>query len=428
MKKTLLIIEREYFARVNSRPFLLISLLVPLMITAMILSPLQGNNNRKQAPAEKTMTVQVIDPSGLLNQHLPPIANLSFEFTNAAPEQVKQQLSQQKEGALLHITATAQGQPGQVILYTKSTPSQGILNAVKKNLFAELSSANLKKAGIDEQILEKARPDFELSSVTLEQSGEKKTSVSFAIVVGIACAVTIYFFIFFYGVRTLHAIAEEKANRISEIIISSVRSFELMMGKIAGITLAVFTQILLVAGITLLLSYLGMQVFGTAPAAAAQQGGAAPGNTDVLNAFGNMDLVKIIICFVIYFIVGFLLYAAVFAAIGAAMDPNSDTLQFIFPVLIPLIFSLILIPSVFNNPNNSTVFWASFVPFTSPVVMMLRLPFGVPWWQLLVSMTLLLATFLFVTFLAGRIYRVGILMYGTKPGLLTIGKWLLQSN
>lgn len=426
MEKIFLIIRREYFTRVNNKAFLLLSLLVPVMLTGMFLSPLSGKQSARE-PARNRVgtTLHVFDDGHVLPASLPPIGNVAFVAGTVSLENARKNLVNRRIDGVVHLPAAAG--PQRVVLYTRDEPAPGLVNAVTRNLLPELQRHRLRGLAVAPGVLAQLQPDLRVETVRVGQTGGGKSNVSFTVLLSIMSALVIYFFIFFYGVRTLHAVAEEKANRISEIIISSVKPFQLMMGKILGITLAVFTQILLVIGVTCLLSYLGLHWLdsGSGGAAAVGPAGAHP---EVSNALRGIDAVKFTVAFGVYFTGGFLLYAAIFAAIGAALDADADTLQFIFPVVLPLVFSLLLLTAAFNDPNTPAVWWASFIPFTSPVVMMMRVSFGVPWWQLVVSMSILVGTFLLVTLLAGRIYRVGILLYGTTPSLRTVGRWLVSSQ
>jgi ABC-2 type transport system permease protein len=242
--------------------------------------------------------------------------------------------------------------------------------------------------------------------------------------VGITSAVVIYFFIFFYGVRTLHAVSEEKTSRISEILISSVKPFQLLLGKIFGTAGAVFTQVIFLISLTLVISFSAVGFLSPEPAS----GQAPASNVAHAATFVNDNLPQIIVAFVLYFIWGFLFYSAIFAAIGAAIDDVSDSLQFIFPVLVPLVIGLAIALSAFSDPHSKTMFWASMIPLTSPVVMMVRVSFGVPWIQLVVSLSLLIITFFVTTVVAGKIYRIGILMHGSRPSYKTLFKWMLEKD
>jgi len=253
----------------------------------------------------------------------------------------------------------------------------------------------------------------------------------------------IYFFIFLYGVQVMRGVMEEKTSRIVEVILSSVKPFQLMMGKIVGIALVGLTQFLLwviltgtlysIATVTILKDVDMKQIqqkeqtikIGADLNFSEMKHNADTGEIAKLwNDFKSVDIVAILLCFLFYFLVGYLMYSALFAAVGAAVDSEADTQQFMMPITIPLILSFVVAESVIQDPQSSMAFWFSIIPFTSPIVMMVRLPFGVPAWELALSMSLLVLGFLFTTWIAGRIYRTGILMYGKKVTWKELGKWL----
>jgi ABC-2 type transport system permease protein len=265
---------------------------------------------------------------------------------------------------------------------------------------------------------------------------------SLLLFISIFSSILIYFVVFFYSIRTMQGVIEEKSNRIIEIIISSVKPFQLLTGKIIGITAIVFTQVISWIILTVVFTYTintfeSKQLVNDTKASYnnVKELNSHNDNTPVKNnkslssaivAIPVADLAIIVFSFLFYLLGGFILYAALYAAIGAAVDSSTDTMQFMIPVTSPLIFALLVVPSVFKNPDNDIAFWTSLIPFTSPVVMMMRIPFGVPLWQIVLSIVLLIAGILFTTFIAAKIYRIGILMHGTKINLKMLRKWLLS--
>ena len=240
---------------------------------------------------------------------------------------------------------------------------------------------------------------------------EVETSSEPALIVGIVTALLIYFFILIYGAQVMRGVVEEKANRIVEIIISSVKPFELMLGKIIGIALVGLTQFLVWVSIALFLSALW---------------DASTLLTSTINALSSLNVVELLSFFIIYFLGGYLLYASLFAAIGAASDNGTDTQQFVIPVVLPIIFAIIVAAHSAKNPDGQLAFWTSIIPFTSPIVMMARIPTGVPTWELVVSVLVLLLSFIGTTWVAAKIYRTGILMYGKKITYMEIWKWVIH--
>ena len=244
-----------------------------------------------------------------------------------------------------------------------------------------------------------------------ENSAGKETFEESALIIGMTTAVLIYFFILIYGVQVMRGVVEEKVNRIVEIIVSSVKPFELMIGKIVGIALVGLTQFLIWAVLIVIL----LAAFGN---------NALSVDSIALSAFSSFNFAAILFFFIIYFLGGYLLYASLFAAIGAASDNETDTQQFMLPVIFPVLFALFAAIQGANNPDGSLAFWTSLIPFTSPIVMMVRIPAGVPAWELIVSVLLLLFSFIGTTWVAAKIYRTGILMYGKKVNYREIWKWM----
>jgi ABC-2 type transport system permease protein len=275
--------------------------------------------------------------------------------------------------------------------------------------------------------------EVSISTLRLTDKGEESGSAGASYGVGMFGSILIYLFIFLYGVQVMRGVIEEKNNRIVEVIISSVRPFQLMMGKIVGIALVGLTQFVLWVVLTMAINGVISQKMMTDKSSVSATEISAQANanvdnemmTDVLSAVNTINFPLLIGTFLFYFLAGYLLYSALFAAIGSAVDSEAETQQFMFPVTIPLIFSFVLASSaVVNNPDGPIAFWLSMIPLTSPVVMMVRIPFGVPAWQLITSMILLILGFIGTVWLAAKIYRTGILMYGKKVTFKEMLKWL----
>jgi ABC-2 type transport system permease protein len=289
---------------------------------------------------------------------------------------------------------------------------------------------------------------FDMTTTQLEASGdEKDNNTNVNVGVGLSAGVMIYFFIFLYGVQVMRGVMEEKTNRIVEVLLSSIRPFQLMMGKIIGIALVGLTQFLLwvilttviySAGAATMLRDLDMQqvqketevvrIGADLDHANMKQIREDSPVVKIWNDFKKLDAGDILLAFLFYFLAGYLMYSALFAAVGSAVDSEADTQQFMLPITIPLILSLVMAQMVIRNPDSDVSFWLSMIPLTSPVIMMVRIPFGVPGWELALSMALLLIGFIFTTWLAGRIYRTGVLMYGKKVTWRELGKWLFYKG
>jgi ABC-2 type transport system permease protein len=287
--------------------------------------------------------------------------------------------------------------------------------------------------------LDKIKPKLSVVSKELTLEGEKDSSSGAAMAVGFAAAILIYMSLFIYGIQVMRGIIEEKTSRIVEVVISSVKPFQLMMGKIVGIGLVGLTQFLLWITLSLGLMTVASQIMfkgkmdqikSEVPmnkqAAAVSIDG--PG-MDIIKAIQTVDWTYILPIFIIFFLGGYMLYSALFAAVGSAVESDTETQQFMLPITLPLLFTYIMSFSfIVNNPDSSLSFWLSIIPFTSPIAMMVRLPFGVPNWELALSIILLIAGFIFTTWVASRIYRVGILMYGKKVSFAELGKWFMYKE
>ena len=301
--------------------------------------------------------------------------------------------------------------------------SQHISLSVKNNIESQISKINerkkLEEADIDIEILNSLFSEIEIMSVIIDEQGdESKGSSEMSSAIGFITAFLIYLFIFMYGSMVMRGVIEEKTSRIVEVIISSVRPFQLMMGKIVGVALVGLTQFVL----WILLTYSIASLFEVVFMNSNNQSEIITG---ILSSVGQINLSSIVISFLFYFMGGYLLYSSLFAAIGSAVDTESDTQQFVLPITIPLILSLVMIEPIMNNPDGTLAIWLSIIPFSSPIIMMVRLPFGgVESWEIIISATVLICTFLSTTYIASKIYRVGILMYGKKSSFKELIKWI----
>jgi ABC-2 type transport system permease protein len=360
-------------------------------------------------------------------------------------EEGKTLLKESENYALLFIPRNLVKQPV-LELYSKKESVMSITSYVESKLEKEILDEKLRIKGVDPDIIKTSKTELSILTKVINEDGEEKDSFStVTMVLGIAGGFLIYIFIFMYGSQVMRGVIEEKTNRIIEVIISSVKPFELMMGKIVGVALVGLTQFLLWVVLTFGIVTVVSAVFMDSPkeimtmaggssimdkdsAIAAQVEQQSPG----MNAFvGQLDKFissvnwfAILGSFLFYFIGGYLLYASLFAAIGSAVDGEADTQQFMMPVTVPLILGIVMMQTVLENPDGTLAFWFSIIPLTSPIVMMMRVPFGVPISELLLSMFLLVAAFIFFTWLSGKIYRVGILMYGKKVNYKELWKWI----
>jgi ABC-2 type transport system permease protein len=428
MKKIALIIAREYLSRVKKKSFIIMTFLGPLLIAMMyavaIWLAVKGDelNDKK--------IVSVLDETGQFSNQLRDSKTLSFAYISGSLDSAKANINTEGDDYLLYIPQGTQDLKG-VQLYSSKQASFAVVNYIEKEIEAEIKDKKLLSNGLSEEILKSLDVQISLETIRVTAKGDESGSTGASYGIGMLTSILIYLFIFLYGVQVMRGVIEEKNNRIVEVIISSVRPFQLMMGKIVGIALVGLTQFVLWVVLTTAISGVVSQQFSKTSDSAEQitqmQNNPA-GNEQamqVLSAIQTIDFAYILACFVFYFLAGYLLYAAMFAAIGSAVDSESETQQFMFPVTIPLIFSFVLASSsVVNNPDGPIAFWLSMIPLTSPVVMMVRIPFGVPAWQLITSMILLILGFFGTVWMAAKIYRTGILMYGKKVTWKEMAKWI----
>jgi len=443
MSKIWLIIQREYLTRVRKKSFIIMTLLTPVLLAAFMIIPAW-----LATMSDSAETVMILDESGLFAGKLEGKDDLKLIPLSGSLEQAKEVYRQTDNTALLYIPSISIDAPKGIKVYSKKNTSLQTKIRLENMLEKEVENQRLIASGLDREVLKNMKADISVASVNLSDEGEKDNNAFVTSGAGIMGAFVIYFFIFLYGVQIMRGVIEEKTSRIVEVIISSVKPFQLMMGKIIGIAAVGLTQFLLWVILSFVVVTGVQSAFGieAAPTPAQQiaAGQAASGDdevagetatqekngasqvmTDTFNALGNLNIPLIIGCFLFYFLGGYLLYGSLFGAIGAAVDNETDTQQFMFPITIPLIISFIMSYTVIlKNPDGPVAFWMSIIPFTSPIIMMVRVPFGVPAWQLLLSMAMLILGFVFTTWLAGRIYRVGILMYGKKINYKELSKWL----
>lgn len=435
MHKILLIIQREYFSRVKKKSFLLMTFLVPLFFIALYGGIFYlTKKSFKDAHAH----VYILDQQGSFAQHLKSDPNITFTVSDRSLQDLKKQIKEDEQNSSILVIPKEIYQQSSIELISADKANITIQNAIARQLEGIIRIGEYKKLGIDPQLLQSVQPHINVNAKELTEDGEEKNSnTGIAMGIGVGLAILVYLSLFLYGVQVMRGVIEEKSNRIIEVIISSVKPFQLMMGKIIGIGMVGLTQFLLWIILT------GGLVFGatklinkeTVEQAAMQQGGAGMATVNQAPASGlgfgflqhleSVNVVEIVICFFLFFLAGYLLYSAIFAAVGSAVDSETEANQFTMPITMPLLLTYVLsFGVIINDPNGPIATWLSFIPFTSPIAMLVRIPFGVPTWQIVVSLVLLIITFLLVTWLASKIYRVGILIYGKKANWKEIIKWM----
>lgn len=436
MNKIWLIIQREYLTRVRNRTFLITTILVPLLFVAFIFGSTYLSIHSKE-----NLSVAVGDNSGFFKNNLENSDDVKFSFPAGVDSM---NYAAKGYSAFLIIPENNNRIQPAYRLYAKETVSMQSRGTIKDKVDAAIENKLLQSAGIEKKQLDSIHSQSQNADLKVfsasDASGVKEDNQTVAYVIGYVCGILIYITMLIYGMMVMRGVMEEKTNRIAEVIISSVRPFQLMMGKIIGIGAVGLTQFLMWA----LLIALAINI---APhfiphdtlmqMQASQQGGAMPGGAAPPKDFsligsvaGNVNWALILGCFVFYFICGYLFYASLFAAIGSVIDDVQNAQSLTLPITMPIIFSFIIMTNAVQNPDSSLALWGSLIPFSSPMVMMARIAYGVPetvaYWQLIVSMLLLVSSFLFTTWMAGKIYRTGILLYGKKPGWGQMMKWAFR--
>lgn len=438
MSKISLIIKREYTTRVMKKSFIILTFLTPLLFAGMItvplwLSSIKDNTNKHIVVIDKTNSYKNV----LKNNEM-----YTFDFVNKPADEIRKNNTENESfAALLVISGDLCKNPKAATLYSeeqvnmelKSYVSNLLKNYVEEQKIASHNIPNLK------QMVEESRTDIDITTVKWGEDGKEKVgSAELALAIGMISAIMIYMFIIIYGAQVMSGVVQEKTSRIVEVIISSVKPFELMMGKIIGIALVGLTQFFLWILLTVLISSIaGSFIGGNVDVNALQQvntigmgNQTLPANgtenvvREVYSMLNGFDFAQIITLFVVYFLGGYLLYASLFAAVGSAVDSETDTQQFSLPLTLPILFAFYAAIYSAQNPDGPLAFWCSMIPFTSPIVMMVRLPFGVPAWQIAISLSILVLSFIGTTWMAGKIYRTGILMYGKKATWKEMWKWV----
>ena len=394
--------------------------------------------------------IQVIDESYLFKDLIPQKEFIDFDYPDVSLTKAQENFYDSGYDAILFIPENILAGGKSIKLFYKKQIGIATEEYIASTISKMMYNVILAKNKVDLNTIKAAELNSKFHVITekLEATGKsKKTNTGLFMAIGIGGGVLIYVFIFLYGVQVMRGVMEEKTSRIVEVILSSVKPFQLMMGKIVGVALVGLTQFLLwviltitlysIASVTILKNIDVEQVqkkeqilkVGADLRYSEMQKMDKPNVvTEIWNDFKSIDMVTIFLSFLFYFLAGYLLYSAMFAAVGSAVDNEADTQQFMLPITIPLIFSFVIAQNVIQDPESPMAFWFSIIPLTSPVIMMVRMPFGVPAWELALSMGLLVLGFIFTTWLAARIYRTGILMYGKKITWKELGKWLFYKG
>ena len=447
MNKIWLITQREFLTRVKKRSFIIMSVLGPIIIAGFFalmfyMATSQDTGMKK---------IAVVDSTGIFIKRIPDTKYLHFIYLNVKVDALKKTLNKTDYYGILYISPIIAYSSGGVQFYSYQQPSLNVTQYISNAIEKEIRNQKLLAYKIEniDSILKSVETKIEIETVKLTEAGEeKKSSTGLAMAVAYIGSLLIYMFILLFGVQVMRGVIEEKTSRIVEVIISSVKPFQLMMGKVLGVALTAMTQFTIWIVLSMLFITLIKAAFmpDLAPVNMANQpqnlmevSKSMPQvqpqtpqiNPELVNAFSMVDSINFYVMigsFLFYFIAGYLLYASLFAAVGAAVDNEADTQQFVFPITLPLIIGIMVMIGAFQNPGSSIAFWFSMIPLTSPIVMMARIPFGVPYHEVIISMALLVITFVAAIWLAGKIYRTGILMYGNKASFKELIKWLKYKN
>ncbi|HOF92238.1 MAG TPA: ABC transporter permease [Tenuifilaceae bacterium] len=448
MSKIFLVLEREFLTRVRKKSFIIMTILAPLlfaglMVVPMIIATMDDTKER---------SIAVIDDSGLFKNKITETEYLKFVYLDGVTvSDIQSTFSESGYYAVLYIGSMVANTPDAVILYSDKQPSMDITSHISSAIKNEIETQKLKTYDIEnlDDILKSIKTNVRVRTIKWSKDGEAKESSS-ELVFGLAYILSflVYMLIFMFGSQVMRGVIEEKTSRVVEVIVSSVKPFQLMMGKILGIAAVSLLQIVIWLILTFgLVSAAGSIFLDSSKKVVAQketvtnlmeQAGVAQTVTEaadqpsfaneMMTALSNINFVLIIGGFIFFFIGGYLLYAAMFAAVGSAVDSEADTQQLILPVTIPLILAIVVMVSGLKSPDGSLTFWFSIIPFTSPIIMITRLPYGVPTWELALSAALLVISFVAITWLAAKIYRVGILLYGKKHTWKEMWKWIKYKN
>ncbi len=442
-----IIIRREYLNKVKKKSFLLITFLSPILFAALCILPSLIMLGTK----EEAKKIAVVDKSGIVMPMLEDTETIDYTDCSAGDvESIKAALQEMGFDAVLSISELdSTGRSLNSEVFSSKPLGVDMTENINRRIDDAVEAYRIDSYGIDDlgQIMKDVKSDVRLRSYTIGDDGKESISESGVfMIVSMILGMIIYMFIVLFGGMVMSSVIEEKSSRVVEVLISSVKATELMFGKIIGIALVALTQFILWIVLTAAIvgivgAVAGPSLFGDAASAtemiqtmgggdaAAQAIAAAsePGEMQVImSSIASMPLVKILVCFLIFFLFGYVLYASLFAAIGSAVENEGDSQQLQLPVTIPLLLGFFIAFYAFKAPDSALVFWGSIIPFTSPIVMLARLPFDVPAWQLILSIVLLILTCIACAWASAKIYKVGILMFGKKSTWKDLWKWLKQ--
>lgn len=436
MSNIFIIIQREFNERVRKKSFIITTILMPVLMVALMVAPALIMEYSKG----EQKRIAVIDDSGLIAPRLESNEEIAYETTSLTTDEARKDLTDLF--GILYIGSDILQNPSDVRLYANSSTSLSIESDITGQIEKILEAEKLKAYDIDnlQQILDEVKTTVTLQTFRNDKSQEgdaQAQSSTVATALGYILGFVLYMFLLIYGSMVMQSVIEEKNNRVLEVMVSSVRPFDLMLGKILGVAAVAVVQVLIwgvlivVAGSVVMPQLMPADAMASvqamqqgAPDAAAMSGL----DPDMLQAMAAMTdlgyIVKIFVCLLLFVFGGYLLYSAMFAAVGSAVDNVQDASQLQMPITLPIILALLMMIAFIKDPNSSLAFWFSIIPFTSPVVMMARIPYDIPLWEIVLSLAVLYASFVAMVWCAAKIYRVGIFMYGKKPTLKELLKWI----
>ena len=434
MNKLGLIIAREYMSIVGRKSFILLTLGMPLLFIIIMAVPIGlAYLNDKGSDTQK---IAVIDETGRYAAALKSDDMYNFVAIKGDTVTNAREFYDKANGSLdaIIIIPHDVDSTGVVNIFSEGTITPALVSSVRNVLSDTLETAHLTTMGIPniQEMVEKAHVDVDVRSIKWSETGdEQESSTEAAMGLGLMLSIFTYMFVLMYGAMIMNSVIEEKTNRIVEVVVSSCRPFQLMLGKIIGVGLVGLTQMLIWIVLLVVVAMVAGSVFGMgnlSPDAVSPEALASAKDMGAMEAIVretlSINYIPIIVGFILYFIGGYLLYSSLFAGLGSAVDQASDSSQFTTPVILVMLIAFYAGMACMQNPSGPTAVWCSIIPFTSPVVMMIRLPFGVPFWQLALSLGLLFGTAIGITWLAARIYRRGILHYGQKASFKDLFKWI----
>lgn len=443
MKKILIIIQREYLTRVKRKSFIVTTLLAPLGFFALI-----AGSAFISTVSQGRTDVVIIDDSGFFKDISIPDADDQTVYFHRADEnysQLSKQLTEtakeekeEKYDAIIHIPSNFNiNSPNNPVISYQYVERPGMIKKqfINQSINQAVDKLRMKMLNIAPEVQEQMQSKVQLDFSSLDNESEKKGYTEAAGIVGMVMGFAIYISLFFYGTMIMKGVMEEKTSRIVEVLTSSVKPFQLLMGKIIGVGAVGLTQFVLWIGLMFAVNILAGAIFGlTFHGSPGTSVSPQAGNVDmdeiqtIVANISTLPFTQIMLLFPLYFLGGFLLYGSLFAAVGAAMGEDGDQQSLMVPITIPIVLSIFIAINIINNPDSSLGFWGSVIPFTSPVVMSALLPFSPPWWQILLSVVLLIGGFVLTTYVAAKIYRTGILMYGKKISIREMGRWIFSRN